>query len=191
MTSASTSRLVFLFSVALGVLVWSPQQVARADDQPFTVRTGIFTIHLEASKAVYRLGEPIQVRISLHNNTDQHYAVNAVPPWGMSMLIVLNEQGVALPSEGRYPYRWGMIDIGEYPPGETRIIGFANPQDTNDIEKWTSIVYWGYTITEPGAYTVVALPDVHAFPRTGPGKGAYFVTSATDESNVVHIQVVK
>lgn len=110
--------------------------------RPFQVRAGVFTIHLEASKAVYRLGEPIEIRISLHNNTDQHYAVNAVPPWGLSKLVVLDEQGIALPSNGRYPYRWGMIAIEEFRPGKTTIIRFVNPYDTSDLEEWTSIIYW-------------------------------------------------
>lgn len=37
----------------------------------------------------------------------------------------------------------------------------------------------GYVIREPGTYTLVALPDAHAFARTGPDKGEYFATSET------------
>jgi hypothetical protein len=185
------SRLLILFSAILSICAPFSGRVADAADQKLSVRSGIFTIRIEASKAVYRLGEPIRVRISLHNNTGEHYAVQAVPPWGLCKLVVLNSQAAFLPSKGQYPYRWSMIDISEYPPGRTATIEFSNPQNTSDFIEWVNIAYWGYVIKEPGNYTLLAVPNVRAFPRTGPGKGEYFVTSETDKSDAVHIQVVR
>lgn len=187
--SAVFKFAVFLGLMILGFVVLVAQSFPIASAQSLPIRSGAFTIHLESKQAVYGLGEPIEVRVTVHNNTADHYAINAVPPWGLCKIVILNDRNEPVPSNGQYPYRWSMIDIPEYPPGKTVIITFVDPNNTRSFPEWASIKYWGYDIKRPGSYTLIALPEIRAFPRTGPDAGRYFITSEADKSNTVHIQI--
>ncbi len=64
------------------------------------VHAGIFVVRLESDKAVYRLGEPIRLRVTVRNNTPRRYAVMWMQVWGLCDLTVLNSEGQSLSSTG-------------------------------------------------------------------------------------------
>ncbi len=136
------------------------------------------------------MGEPIEVRISVHNETSDVYEADSVPPWGLCDVTILNSSGQAVPAvDVSRVVRRSSIAIREYLPGSTHSIGYDTPEAPGVFRDWVDVSHWGYEIKEPGEYTVAAIPEVRGFARTGPDKGVYFVSSPSDKSNVVPIEV--
>jgi hypothetical protein len=176
-----------LFAGSMAPLELRPSVVYA---QALPTRGGVFTIHLESDEVTYHLGEPIKVRISVHNNTAALYRVNAGPPWGLCDLEI-TRNGVKLSRTNlRYGYRWESNYIGDYKPGSTHVIEFMEPANPPTIGQWARVLYWGYDLRTPGSYTITVVPQIRAFPRAGPGQGGYFVTSSSDKSNTVHITII-
>lgn len=160
--------------------------------QELPTHSGIFGIRLETSKKIYRVGEPVEVRISVHNETSDVYEADSVPPWGLCDLTILSSGGQALPAaDVSRAVRRSSIAIREYLPGSTHSIGYDTPEAPGIFHDWADISHWGYDIKEPGEYTIAAIPEVRGFARTGPNKGAYFISSSSDKSATVRIKVVK
>jgi hypothetical protein len=65
--------------------------------------------------------------------------------------------------------------------------------DNKTLSEWTSIEIWGYDLAEPGSYSITAVLNMGAYELTKDLKvaGTGFFTSPADNSNTVHIQVVK
>jgi len=161
--------------------------------QEIPVRSGVFSIRLDTTKRIYRLGERIEVRISVHNNTREVYEADSVPPWGLCDLAISNSSGQALlpaPAVNR-AVRRSSIAIREYLPGSTLVGGFDYPDAPGIFHFWVDISHWGYEINAPGKYTIKAIPEVRGFARTGPEKGMHFVSSPSDKSNAVSIEVIR
>jgi hypothetical protein len=50
--------------------------------------TGLFSLRLEANKPVYHVGEDIELRLTIHNNTDQTYYIKIASPWQLCKPLV-------------------------------------------------------------------------------------------------------
>jgi hypothetical protein len=168
----------------------APISMAQAQSNE-TIGTGTFSIRMEAEKAEYRLGEPIKVRLTIHNNSGQTYRLSALAPWGMFGLEILDGHGDPLPSKGlAVGYRMSPSDLRRYPPGTTHTLTFAEPADNSTVGEWAPIDYWGYHVTEPGSYTLIAIPNNHLAVTLDTG-GYFFSLSNQNRSNAVRIKVSK
>jgi hypothetical protein len=181
--SSRAARFLALFA-AIFLPVSSATQNALADEL-----TGLFSLRLEANKSVYQAGEDIELRLTVHNNTDKIYGVADAAPWRISKLIILNGQSQLLTpktspltySSGPGSYFWKLS------PGMTQIWSFHDPNDYRIIKQWAELGYWGYQLTEPGTYTITAVPTMSGFQNAGPN----FSTSGQDRSNTVEIEIRK
>jgi hypothetical protein len=179
---SSVGRFVALLAAIL-LSVDATTENSRADEH-----SGIFGIRLEANKSVYHSGEVIELRVTVHNNTDQTYYVTDVPPWGMSKLLILNEQGQPLKPK-RFPLGYEMVPnfVRIVSAGMTFINDYNGIEDYHIIRQWAKIDYWGYDLTAPGKYTISAIPTITAFQQARP----YFTTSGLDKSNTIKIEILK
>jgi hypothetical protein len=53
----------------------------------------IFAIRVETNKQTYRLGEPIEIRVSITNRADQPYSIYNIPAWALSGLKIMGSRG--------------------------------------------------------------------------------------------------
>lgn len=188
-------RRLLLSAIALSLSLCPFMHSAAAG---LPVHAGIFVVRLESDKAVYQLGEPIRLRVTVRNNTSRRYAVMWMQVWGLCDLTILNSEGQSLSSTGnRGGFVSGGADVVVFPPGEAIVadfLDFLDPQRRNALSEWANLKYWGYDLNRPGEYTITALPTLGAWEvRGNQGSGApEFITSAaSDKSNAVHITVVE
>ena len=90
-------RRLLLSAIALSLSLCPFMHSAAAG---LPVHAGIFVVRLESDKAVYQLGEPIRLRVTVRNNTSRRYAVMWMQVWGLCDLTILNSEGQSLSSTG-------------------------------------------------------------------------------------------
>ena len=150
-------RLVALLTIMISATLAfrSPCAVAQENAQ----RGGIFSVHLESDQSVYRVGDPIRVKVTIHNNTADRYAVHSVPPWIACELIISGSGGRIGPSSyalGGYP--GSMLDFWDFTGGRSLVIGYDFPTAAAANSPWADIKDWGYSLSEPGIIPLVAVP---------------------------------
>ncbi|HZV77182.1 MAG TPA: hypothetical protein VFF63_05460 [Candidatus Babeliales bacterium] len=181
-------RSSLLLGFALILCASTRPIVASAGQYPAHVE--ILSLRLESSKTIYRLGEPIELRVTIRNNTAQEYAFQGyTPPYGLCTLEVLNARGDALRSKGAIGYRQLDISSQELPAETSTVAAFEDPAAAGALREWANIRYWGYHIEQPGDYTVFAIPNFTAFAMHHDGPD--FTGSAPDRSNAVTFKVVQ
>jgi hypothetical protein len=162
-------------------------QILRAATLSETDR--IFQIRIETDKPTYKIGEDIRLRLFITNTASSESMVYALPPWALCKLLVFDAAGQPVPGVGMGSAR-GLMEFWRFPPGATMAAEYQNPNPPYDIGlQWAGLAYWGYYLTKPGGYTLVALPKLRAFGKTSQGT-AGFVTSGANKSNTVRIQIV-
>jgi hypothetical protein len=155
--------------------------------EQYPTRAGVFSIRLASNKSVYRVGERIELRVTIRNNTAQRYGVEWAPPYGLSRLQILDYAGRPVASKGAWGFMLLRPEALHFSPGEALVVPFPDPEYNGDIREWAAIKYWGYELTRPGKYTIVAFATFQAFGEPGPE----FASSATkDKSNAVHITII-
>ena len=153
------------------------------------VRSGIITARIEADKSAYRLGEPIQLRLSLTNITRRTiYVVDDEPPYWNSDLQVFDADGKRLsPTRGRgrciCEGRTSTVPLN---PGKSVVYEYNDPYSRGALREWADLSRWGYELPKPGGYTLRAVARVRAI-QTG---GAEFETSSA-VSSLVHIAIAR
>ncbi len=147
---------------------------------------GPLVARIVSNKSIYHLGEPIKLKLTLTNESDEELWAGGAPPYGLTTLKIFNAQGRPLPRTGKP----GMIcECGghnwswAFDPGKPVIIQFDDPESHWALRVWADIRLWGYSIAQPGTYTLVVTPDMNGFSSADddvPGQ----------ESNKVHITVI-
>ena len=137
------------------------------------MHAGIFVVRLESDKAVYRLGEPNWLRVTVRNNTPRRYAVMWMQVWGLCDLTVLNSEGQSLSSTGnRGGFVWGrrrcrVLSRRGYRCGFS---GFSGSPAQKRAYEWANLNI-GIRLNRPGEYTITALPTLGAWEVSGqPGE---------------------
>lgn len=153
------------------------------------VLSGIFSIHLEADKSVYRVGEPINIRVMLINRTAHYYAVEWAPPYGVCRLVVVKD-GRPISSRGAWGYSDLDPDLFELTAGRAEVVRYDDPGGRGLLE-WASIDHWGYNLDQPGSYSITAVATLIAFERVGNSEGPEFTTSNDEVSNALRITIAK
>ncbi len=158
---------------------------ARADDGA----TGLFSLRLEASKPVYHVGEDIELRLTIHNNSDQTYYIKIAAPWQLCKLDVTTEQGQPLtPQSVPRAYEIGPSPdayLRKMSPRMTFVATYDALPNSGVMRDWAKINYWGYQLNAPGRYTITANPAISGFQNDHP----WFTTSSRDKSNAVEIEI--
>ena len=76
---------------AAAVLLYAPYTYVHAQELP--VRPGLIAAQLDSNKAVYHVGEPIMLRLTLINRTSQKIDFAHGAPYYMSDLEVVDTEG--------------------------------------------------------------------------------------------------
>jgi hypothetical protein len=172
------------------------QPFAASTGGDLAVRPGIFVIRLEAEKAEYKVGDRINLRITLLNRSRQHFAILRRPPYAITRLDVLDkaQQPVSQRADiGGPPFSISTRDVTEFSPGQAITQVYRDPERSIKPQEWVDIKSWGYDLSEPGDYTITAIPVFTAFERAEDGHiiGPFFTPSPADRSNAVHVKIVK
>lgn len=170
--------------LALPTAAYSEQNAAET---ALPVRAGVISIRLESNKTVYRLGEPIELRVTLVNHTAQEYIIGMVPPWWLCRLSVRNEKGQAVRPTLRNMYGVAGGDFTYVLPAHGTVSPtFSAPR------AWADIKYWLYDLDKPGTYAIVGSPtEFSAYEVSGHHLGSRFAVSPAASSNAVHIRIVE
>jgi hypothetical protein len=150
---------------------------------------GDVRIHLDSRSAIYKAGEKIQVQLTLSSSTGRAYAIYNAAPYGLTRLEIFDEHGQLVPSHGAWGYR-DSPSVINIRPGEPKLLQFQLPDGGGKISPWADIKFWGYTLTRPGTYTIVAVASFDGYDYTNRKAGPDFSASSEDRSNVVQIRIV-
>jgi hypothetical protein len=170
-----------------------PADIATLFNGDGPALSGIFSIRIESNKPVYRMGERIELRTTLINNTPKNLGVVPGPPYMLSDLIILNGQGHPIPSSGKRCCVRAGGAMREFHGEKAITLEYNDPENRNEVSEWADIRYWGYDLRRPGGYTITAIPTLRAFGRSEDMRsiGPEFVTSDLDKSNNLHITILR
>ena len=167
--------------------LWSRPAVVAMP--PLPVRSGVITAQLESDKSVYHVGEPVMLRLTLINRTDQKVFYGVAAPYELSALEVFTAEGKVLSrSVGPGPCSdcEGRTVTAPLDPGKPVVVVYDRT-GTGAFREVAAVKDWGYVLRYPGTYTIIAHLNVAAIGVSGPE----FITSPTDKSNAVQITIVK
>ncbi|HEY1883529.1 MAG TPA: hypothetical protein VGG51_10865 [Candidatus Cybelea sp.] len=175
-------------SLIASALLLPVAAAAQVKELNFPVRPNAIAVRLESDKPVYRVGEPIELRLILINRTSQAiiYA-NAPPPYAVSKLTVVNAAGNTVPTTAPHGPQYGFessMDPTELEPGKPFVMEYSDAETNGATGDWVDIKHWNYDIG-PGTYRITASIEIGAF-----GKNAAQFTAAA-RSNEVKITVLK
>jgi hypothetical protein len=140
-----------------------------------------FTILLESDKRTYRAGEPINIRISVTNVTDQSYILALWQPRASLPLSVQTDQGAQVA-----PTVPGHIERIDFLSGFTPTHRLS-PRATMTVG-WLDIAEFGYTL-KPGTYTIMTSLRGAAY-RSAPHREDSFGMNGEDKSNAIIIKIL-
>ena len=160
---------------------------------PLPARCCIIETRLESNKAVYHVGEPIMLRVTLINRSEQRIYFLPVAPYSMK-LGVADGSGKQLVSSGaRGPYlAEGRPLTIPLDPGKAAATGYNDPRihEAHVVapwREWEDVKDWGYDLTQAGAYTI----DIRSGTIAAIEDGAAEFRTPVGQSNTVHITIIK
>ena len=112
----------------------------------------VIILDLSSDKAVYHVGDKINIRVGLHNTGPRDLGVINASPWEGSDLHVTDSEGIRLkpshePNTAEYLSSHGFV-LGA---GKTKYLSWEG-------QEWSSLDNWGYRIQVPGKYTITGIP---------------------------------
>ncbi|HEY8259376.1 MAG TPA: hypothetical protein VIG08_17085 [Gemmatimonadales bacterium] len=117
-------------------------------------------IHLtiEPRQTTFQAGSPVEVRLTLTNQSEHELRYVDLPPFYLTSLRVYDAGGHEAELTDWQPVT--MISGPSPPiillgPGETTII-----RDWGRHDEWLDLKYWRYDLRNPGTYTIVGVPMV-------------------------------
>lgn len=159
--------------------------VTHASDG-YPVRGKAFSIAIETNKFVYEQGDPIEIRLTVKNTSSQELHFDRQPPSFLTELVVTDEEGRRLPSNGRRGARLQMVGYALAPGASLSPEYF--PPDGSPPSPWQNIEDWGYQLTHTGKYRIVAFSQIHGYSINGHAL-SWFSDIPTNRSNAVTITV--
>ncbi|HEY6486481.1 MAG TPA: hypothetical protein VIX83_08865 [Candidatus Cybelea sp.] len=112
------------------------------------------------------------------------------PPYGLTRLEIFDDHGDLVPSQGAWGYRDKPSVFIVY-PGKPKLLESQLPDGGGAISSWADIKFWGYTLTRPGNYAIVAVATFDGYEYTGKKVGPDLRASPDDTSNAVQITIVE
>ncbi|MFZ1016726.1 MAG: hypothetical protein WAN39_02520 [Candidatus Cybelea sp.] len=160
----------------------------QVKQQSFPVRSNVISVQLESDKPVYRVGEPIRLRLRLTNLTSQEIYAPSISPYDVGRIAILDAGGVPVPLSTEHFIQFGYegdARTTRLDPGKPVVMYYNDPTRSGEIRDWADIRQWEYSLTQPGNYTITASVKLGAFGEHEP----QFVTTAG--SNEVRITILK
>lgn len=187
-------RSIFRSIICGAVVMLLSAQYYVVPPTHYPVRSGIIAIHIESDNSVYRVDEPIKLRVTLINKSGEKLDLPDGPPYVMTNLEVFDDKGKGLSSTGQQGVACGNCGNGtrslELDPGKPVIIGYFDPDGHWSYQEWANIRHWGYDITRAGNYTLVVAPSPNVVVLEENGASG-FAPSPGDRSNAVRIRVAQ
>ena len=183
---------VFRYSVYAAATLALSTQALTAQPLSVPVAHDVISARLESNKPVYRVGQPIMLRLTLINRTTHDIFFFPGAPYTISDLKVFNAEGTLVPSLGAQ-HEICAAGCGGHPytvkldPGKPVIVEFNDRESHWALREWADIRRWGYDLRTAGSYSLVAFPKVTAL-SVGTSE---FTTLPADKSNKIHITIVK
>jgi hypothetical protein len=145
----------------------------------------LFQLKIETDKAVYSVGEPILVRVTLTNTSDQPYKLDSRPPWSVCVLQVFHTNGSPVLQDSVVGVQ-DLIPGWRFQPDQTRVAEYWD--DKNVAAQWANIGRFGYGLKIPGTYTIVGKLVLRAYKESPHGADVVFLSG---KSGPVTIRIVK
>lgn len=109
---------------------------------------------IETSRATYRAGDSVSVRLRFANDARAPITFVQYPPWAEARLTITDASGrVLAPISGPSDAYLVSSHPETLPGGGTRVRTWANME-------WFDLRHWGYAPLGPGRYTIVGAPLV-------------------------------
>lgn len=172
------------FVLAAILSVGSQCHSVQADTVPIAGK--IFRIQIASDKQRYKDGEPVRLRLSITNLTDQEYRFQYWPPWRLCDLQIIDAQGTLLTTPGSWGAQgsWILIHVK---PGLSVAASFWD-NESNQMSEWADLKFWGYHLG-PGSYTITAIPEIYGFGYPDKGSLGTFAMPKSEESEPIALTV--
>ncbi len=109
-------------------------------------------LRIETSRAAYRVGDTVRVRLAFWNRASAPIRFIQFPPWGDVRLVLLDGAGhVVTPPHGPADIYLVGTHPEDLPAGEAHVRGWDNQQ-------WFDLRMWGFALLPPGRYTLRGSP---------------------------------
>jgi hypothetical protein len=128
-------------------------------------------VSIETDRATYRVGEPIKVRLTLHNISPN--PVQFSGPWpSLPMadvnLVVTDESNHKL--EKDYEHGGGQLVLQPGRWRQTELTGGGSWTLSYNGSEWMDLEGWYYRIAKPGRYVITGVPSLmFSIPERGGG----------------------
>lgn len=175
------------FGVPSTVLADSGSTIAPG----FVVTPNLIRLSMETNAQVYRLGEPIKVRIKIQNTSPYDLLIFGGSPWFEAALRVTDAAGKAVTqSHNHVDDNFHYLSNWDLAPGKSVVLQWKG-------QEWSDIRNFGFELTTPGDFAISAVPivggrypeshDSSGNPIVGPNRFA--ADESSGRSNVVHIRI--
>jgi hypothetical protein len=134
-------------------------------------------VRIETEKKTYRIGETLNVRLTLRNTSPNTIQFRASVPRSAVYLRVTDRSGRPLQANPRLGTQW---DTGSWEKEVQLKAGEEQTLQWGDSE-WMNLEDWGYRIEQPGKYVIVGAPYIW---------GDKVVSDKSIRSNSVKIEFV-
>lgn len=171
-------------ALVFGIVVFA-RATAGATVYPEQARSkGFFSARLDADKSVYHVGEPVQVRLAITNDSDGEYGISYLPPWLLGSLSVLDYKNQTIPltlTPHSRAWRGSLADAVFLKPGESCVISYYVG---DALKGWTPISFWGYDLEKPGIYELSMMLNLRAWLITDHAPTFFYVSVLSNTAQI-------
>jgi hypothetical protein len=172
--------------------LWDHYPAAGSTIAPgFVVTPNLVRLSMETNGQVYRLGEPIKVRIKIRNTSPYDLLIFGGSPWFEAALRVTDATSKAVPqSHNHVDDNFHYLSNWHLAPGTSIALQWKG-------QEWFDIRNFGFELATPGDFAISAVPTVggrypisHGSsdnPVVGPNRFA--ADEFSGRSNIVHIRI--
>ena len=149
-------RDVSLFSTSVGSIYAGASEPACQRAYPAAHVRNAVSIQLSAQKEVYRVGEPISLRVDIANREQQPVSIWVFAPFEATTLAMADQDGTPINQSGVAAFGYHSLITHTILPGDRYTLLWRQAGKTLE---YNPIEDWGYSSSlEPGTYTIVARP---------------------------------
>lgn len=174
-------------TVLVAISVSALQSLASASQTDSARRGDIFQVRVTADKAVYAVGEPIMLRVTIMNRSADSYNVEEQPPAGLTGITVKLGNATVAETKGGPTGRRFMV--GYKVPANGSVDARFSPSNGSAATSWQEIGGWGVRLTKPGTYSITLTANFWAWPTGNPSDGFY--VRGPNTSNTIQIRIQK
>ena len=149
-------------------------------------RDGALRLTIRTDRQEYRIGDPILISVSVRNETSEKLGILVQPPCLAVGLEVRDALGNLVPKAT--PTCGGRLN------GTRNVIEPHATQQLrtvvkNGLSDWSDLLTFGYALSQPGTYTLTAIPTLTVFQQDSPQANSAFNTAQVPQSNILTIVI--